>query len=87
MAALKTHLSALAEHTLAYPSLPILKLPVYDSEGELRVWQPISYRDFQSDVEHFATHLAHKLQAGGIPPRSVVGLWYVHRIILDLAPA
>ncbi|OJT07559.1 hypothetical protein TRAPUB_1582 [Trametes pubescens] len=75
MAALKTHLSALAEHTLAHPSLPILKLPVYDSEGELRVWQPISYREFQSDVEHFATHLAHKLHVGGIPPRSVVGLW------------
>ncbi|KAI0631271.1 acetyl-CoA synthetase-like protein [Trametes polyzona] len=75
MAALKTHLSALAEHARAHPTLPILKLPVYDSRDELRAWRPVSYSEFQSDVEHFATHLAHKLQAGGILPRSVVGLW------------
>ncbi|KAI0370589.1 acetyl-CoA synthetase-like protein [Pilatotrama ljubarskyi] len=75
MPALKTHLSALAEATRVYSSQPILKLPIYDSEGGLRAWCPISYSGFQSEVEHFATHLAHKLQAGGIPPRSVVGLW------------
>ncbi|KAI0676318.1 acetyl-CoA synthetase-like protein [Trametes maxima] len=75
MVALKTHLHALAEKTLAHPSQPILKLPVYDSQDNLRAWQPVSYAEFQSDIEHFATHLSHKLQSGGIPPRSVVGLW------------
>ncbi|KAI0828701.1 acetyl-CoA synthetase-like protein [Trametes gibbosa] len=75
MTALKTHLTALAEQTLAHPSLPILKLPIYDSQGELRAWRPVSCSEFQADVEHVATHLAHKFQSEGIPQRSVIGLW------------
>ncbi|TBU34338.1 acetyl-CoA synthetase-like protein [Dichomitus squalens] len=75
MAFLKTHLQALEDCAAANPSLPIFKLPVYDSEGSLRAWMPVSYRQFKSDVEHFAAHLAKTLMADGIPPRSVVGLW------------
>ncbi|TFK86848.1 acetyl-CoA synthetase-like protein [Polyporus arcularius HHB13444] len=75
MALYKTHLQALYECSATYSSLPILKLPVYDAEGELRTWQPISYQQFTSDVEYFAAHLACKLSADGIPPRSVIGLW------------
>ncbi|KAI0659717.1 acetyl-CoA synthetase-like protein [Cubamyces menziesii] len=75
MAALKTHLHALADAVAVYSSLPIFKLPVYDNEDNLRAWLPVSFREFQSHVEHFATVLAHRLQSRGIPPRSVVGLW------------
>ncbi|KAI8972831.1 acetyl-CoA synthetase-like protein [Trametes punicea] len=75
MVGLKTHLHALAEGVATFSSLPIFKLPIYDAEGDLRAWQPISYIQFQSHVEHFATHLAHKLQSRGIASRSVVGLW------------
>lgn len=75
MASYKTHLQALYECSATYSSLPILKLPVYDAEGVLRTWQPVSYQQFTSDVEHFATHLAFKLSGDGVPPRSVVGLW------------
>ena len=71
----KTHLHALAECTSVYSSLPILKLPIYDNDGVLRTWAPISFVQFQSEVEHFAAHLARKLEADGVPPRSVVGLW------------
>ncbi|KAH9899171.1 acetyl-CoA synthetase-like protein [Cubamyces lactineus] len=75
MAALKTHLHALAEAASTYSSLPIFKLPVYDNEDNLRAWLPVSFLEFQSHVEHFATVLAHRLQSQGILPRSVVGLW------------
>ncbi|KAI0763479.1 acetyl-CoA synthetase-like protein [Trametes elegans] len=75
MASLRTHLHALAERTQAHPTLPIYKLPIYDKDDNLRAWRPVSSREFQSDVEHFATHLASKLHAQGVPPRSVVGLW------------
>ncbi|CDO70986.1 hypothetical protein BN946_scf184830.g18 [Trametes cinnabarina] len=75
MVALKTHLHALAESVAAYSSLPIFKLPIYDGEDTLRAWLPISYAEFQSHVQHFATHIASRLQAKGIAPRSVIGLW------------
>lgn len=75
MVSFKTHLHALAECAELYSSLPILKLPVYDSEGRLRAWSPISYKEFKADVEHFAAHLARKFEADGIAPRSVIGLW------------
>ena len=75
MAAYKTHLQALYDCTATYPSLSIFKLPVYDSEGQLQTWLPISYSQFTSDVEHFAAHLSQKLSADGVAPRSVVGLW------------
>ncbi|RPD54672.1 acetyl-CoA synthetase-like protein [Lentinus tigrinus ALCF2SS1-7] len=75
MASYKTHLQALYECSAKYSSLPILKLPVYDHEGQLCTWQPISYQQFTSDVEHFAAHLAGRLAADGVPLRSVVGLW------------
>ena len=76
MALLKTHLQALEDCAAATPSLPIYKLPVYDSEGSLRAWMPVTYSQFKSDVEHFAAHLAKTLKADGVPPRSVVCLWY-----------
>ena len=75
MASFKTHLHALAERVATQSSLPIFKLPVYDGEGQLRAWAPISSSQFQSDVEHFAAHLTSKLAAEGITPRSVIGLW------------
>ena len=71
----KTHLHALAECASVHSSLPIFKLPIYDAEGLLRTWAPISFVQFQSDVEHFAAHLARKLEADGVPLRSVIGLW------------
>ena len=76
-ASFKTHLSALADCAAEHPDLPILKLPVYDAEDNLRAWAPISYLQFQEDVNHFAAHLAQKLRADGVAPRSVVGLWCV----------
>ncbi|KAI0754380.1 acetyl-CoA synthetase-like protein [Daedaleopsis nitida] len=72
---LHTHLQALYDFTAIHSTLPILKLPVYDAEGQLLAWQPISYSRFTSDVEHFAAHLSQKLTSDGIAPRSVVGLW------------
>ena len=75
MASFKTHLHALAERVATHPSLPIYKLPLYDSEGQLRAWSPISSTQFQSDVDHFAAHLTRKLAADGVAPRSVIGLW------------
>ncbi|KAI1784535.1 acetyl-CoA synthetase-like protein [Ganoderma leucocontextum] len=75
MAFLKTHLQALEDCTAANPSLPIYKLPVYDNEGSLRIWLSVSFSQFKSDVEHFAAYLSQRLQADGVPPRSVIGLW------------
>ncbi|KAI9065230.1 acetyl-CoA synthetase-like protein [Trametes sanguinea] len=75
MVALKTHLHALAESVNTYSSLPIFKLPIYDSEDNLRAWMPISYKEFQTHVEHFASIIARELQSKGVAPRSVVGLW------------
>ncbi|KAH9941837.1 acetyl-CoA synthetase-like protein [Epithele typhae] len=74
-AQLKTHLHALAEAVSSHSDLPIYKLPAYDSEDVLRAWTPISFAQFQADVNHFAAHLARKLSADGVPSRSVVGLW------------
>lgn len=76
MADYKTHLTALAETAAAYPTTLAFQLPIInEQDGRVQKWQPITYRDFHADVEHFATYWSDVLESDGVMPRSVVGLW------------
>lgn len=71
-----THLTILDESAALYPTAPALRVPQVDPQTkEIQEWHPISYRQFQHDVEHFAKYWAQKLSTNGVHPRSVVGLW------------
>lgn len=72
----KTHLTVLEESAAKWPSSPVFQLPVLEEEtGRLRGWKPVTYGQFQADVELFARYWNRSLTADGVPPRSVVGLW------------
>lgn len=76
MANYKTHLTALADAAAAYPAALAFQLPILNQrDGRVEKWQPITYRDFLADVEHFATYWNDVLVSDSIAPRSVVGLW------------
>ncbi|OSX61183.1 hypothetical protein POSPLADRAFT_1058111 [Postia placenta MAD-698-R-SB12] len=76
VSSLRTHLTVLAQSAFLYPSAPAFRVPVIDHRtNQIKSWTVISYSQFQSDVELFATYWSRTLAADGLAQRSVVGLW------------
>lgn len=73
-----SHLAILEASSLIYPQRPVFRVPTVNKEtGKFDSWESISYRQFQLDVERFARFWQSKLLSDGIPPQSVIGVWYV----------
>jgi len=73
---LRSHLTVLETSASLYSSLPAFRIPQVDAaSGQVTQWRPVTYNQFQSDVELFARYWARTLKTDGIPRRSVVGLW------------
>ncbi|KAI0068384.1 acetyl-CoA synthetase-like protein [Artomyces pyxidatus] len=76
MSSLRSHLTVLDTSASLYASSPAFQLPRCDLQsGEVQHWEPVTYAQFQRDVEMFARHWARVLKADGIPQRSVIGMW------------
>ncbi|KZT07086.1 acetyl-CoA synthetase-like protein [Laetiporus sulphureus 93-53] len=76
MSSFKTHLTVLAESAATYPTRPVFRIPIVDTQSRrVRDWNTITYSQFQSDVELYARYWSRALRADGLPRRSVVGLW------------
>jgi hypothetical protein len=72
----KSHLTVLEESAYLYPLAPAFRIPQVDVvSGQVIQWQPITYQQFQNDVELFARYWAWTLKTDGIPCTSVIGLW------------
>ena len=72
-----SHLTVLETSAKLYATAPAFKVPQVDASGSVQEWQPISYQQFQLDVERFSRHWARVLRTAGVAQRSVVGLWWV----------
>ena len=76
MAPLLSHLNVLERAAERFPDRPVFKLGQRSSTSDaIDVWIPITFREFQRDVELSARYWNRKLSSSGIPSRSVVGLW------------
>ena len=60
-----------------YAGRAAFRVPKLASDGseEVESWTTITYSQFKSDVETYASYWASTLAADGLAPRSVVGLW------------
>lgn len=74
-ASFSTHLTVLERSAKQFGDAPAFQLPNLDASGQVSNWTPVSYTRFQVDVEDFARHWLRVLEADGVAPRSVVGLW------------
>jgi hypothetical protein len=84
---LNSHLTVLESSSLKYSGATAFLTPQLDSTGRVEEWRPISYRQFHADVELFARHWRRVLGNGGIPMRSVIGMWYAcQKLILLICP-
>jgi acyl-CoA synthetase (AMP-forming)/AMP-acid ligase II len=82
MSSFTTILTVIEADASKYPSSPAYKIPQIDpSTGRVEAWKTITYGEFQQDIEQFAKYWSLKLNALDIPPRSVIGVWYVGRSI------
>ncbi|KAI0051721.1 acetyl-CoA synthetase-like protein [Auriscalpium vulgare] len=73
---LQSHLTVLEASAALYASSPAFQLPRCDLQsGDVEDWSPVTYSQFQRDVEVFARHWARVLRTDGIPQRSVIGVW------------
>ncbi|KAG6877298.1 hypothetical protein C0992_010316 [Termitomyces sp. T32_za158] len=85
---IRTHLTVLEASACRYPSLPIFKVPQLDAlSGTVNKWASISYQQFLRDVELYAQHWRRVLTHDGVPPKSVVGLWYAPRLMSPEYPS
>lgn len=76
MTTFSSHLSVLETSASRYSSRAAFLIPELDAEsGQVKQWHPVTYRQFQNDVELVARYWARMLKADGIPRNSVVGLW------------
>lgn len=74
----RTHLTVLEDSAASYPDRPVFRVPKTGTDdGEVEDWQVVTYSQFNSCVTLYARHWARILNADGLPPRSVVGLWCV----------
>jgi hypothetical protein len=72
-----SHLELLETSPFEYSQLSVFRTPVVNEEtSRIDSWRSISYRQFQQDVEKFASYWQSKLLADSVPPQSVVGVWY-----------
>ena len=77
----RTHLTVLEQSATRFPDSPAFRVPKVDPATDTVLeWDVVTYCQFWQDVERFARHWSHTLKAGGVPPRSVVGLWYVCKV-------
>ena len=75
---LESHLSVLESSVKLYSARPAFRLPVVNKEtSQISEWATITYTQFHQDVELYARYWTSVLSAGGIPPGSIIGLWYV----------
>ncbi|KAJ7724912.1 hypothetical protein B0H16DRAFT_1782741 [Mycena metata] len=83
----RTHITILETSALRCPSAAAFKVPQSDAAGATPIWREITYQQFLMDVELTASHWSRIFREGGIPERSVVGLWiggYSYNDILNL---
>lgn len=80
---INSHLTVLESSSTTYAGATAFLTPQLDSTGRVGEWRPVSYRQFYSDVELFARHWRRVLGNGGIPVRSVIGMWYVRRTLIS----
>jgi acyl-CoA synthetase (AMP-forming)/AMP-acid ligase II len=74
----RSHLTVLEASAAKYSSLPAFRTPIVDPQtNTITEWRAITYSQFHLDVERVARHWLRRLQAQGLPHRSVVGMWYV----------
>ncbi|KAJ4468177.1 acetyl-CoA synthetase-like protein [Lentinula aciculospora] len=74
---LKTHLSILQDSSERFAHSAAFKIPSTESTSSgIPRWDTITFKQFHDDVELCARHWARQLNVrGGVPPKSVVGLW------------
>lgn len=88
MPSFRTHITILQQVAASHPHATAFQVPEFDAQtNEVSKWHPVSYSRFFDDVELFAKYWTQKLTAQGIPPRSVVGVWYVHRFSFHWIPS
>ncbi len=76
----RTHLTVLEDSAAIYPDRPVFRVPKTSgaNDAEVEDWRIVTYSQFNSGVTLYAQHWARILNADGLPPRSVVGLWFVY---------
>lgn len=73
---LHSHLSVLEQAATRYPDRPAFRIAQKSkTDDTVETWLPISFKEFQADVELAARYWFEKLSTHGVAPRSVVGLW------------
>ncbi|KAG6832439.1 hypothetical protein H0H92_001485 [Tricholoma furcatifolium] len=73
---LHSHLTVLESTANHSPLAVAFKAPLTEpKQGIVNSWRSISYIQFLGDVERYARYWACTFADGGIPARSVVGLW------------
>ena len=78
----QSHLSVLESSAKSYPTRPAFRTPVVNKEAsQISEWATVTYAQFYQDVELYARHWISVLSTDGVPPGSVVGLWYVLHLV------
>ena len=49
--------------------------------SQISEWATITYTQFHQDVELYARYWTSVLSADGVAPGSIIGLWYVSRLV------
>jgi hypothetical protein len=79
---LKTHLTVLEASASKFASAAVFRTPEFDvSANRVKCWRTTTYQQFYRDVENFAKYWTQTLKGNGIPQRSVIGVWYVPRLL------
>lgn len=88
MPSYKTHLTVLEQCATQYAQSPAFRIPEIDtSNNQIIQWQTVTFSQFNADVQHFAKYWTSRLSRDGVSPRSVVGLWYVHLLLVSCTPS
>lgn len=75
-----THLTILEHAASHYSSQDAFRIAQLDpTTGNVAQWKPITYGQFAHDVEVVAKYWSRIFRTQHIPPRSVIGMWYVQR--------
>ena len=81
--AFQSHLSVLESSVRSYPTRPAFRTPVVNKEAsQISEWATITYSQFYQDVQLYARYWYSILSADGVALGSIVGLWYVSRLVL-----
>ena len=82
----QSHLSILESSVRSYPTRLAFRTPVVNKEtSQVSEWATITYAQFYQDVQLYARYWTSQiLSADGIAPGSIIGLWYVSRLVQSL---